>query len=217
MKNFPVRELLIITDVIKALIQIGIGSALARRGWFMPHRTEIDYSQPAMYARSEAGAWMSFGPMPLREAVLLAVRKYRVNHEACIFSQGISLVGIDAIIAVFRRPDFPSPDLKILSEETRNHTAPRRVIAPVDRAKRVVLTEQFGREQSRSRPNVSVGDPLAPSRELITNGDNRFVGGENDGRFSAGDNVGRSRAAERRGKAKIAAVPGQGDKGDRKR
>jgi hypothetical protein len=97
--------------------------------------------------------------MPLHEAVLLAVRKYRVNHEACIFSEGLSLVGIDSIVAVFQRPDFPSPIPESLARKTRNQSTPREVMAPVDRAKRAGLTKQFGRGSLASpRPNVSVGD-----------------------------------------------------------
>jgi hypothetical protein len=184
----------------------------------MPHRSQIDYSQPAMYARSEAGAWSSFGPMPLHEAVLLAVRKYRINHEACIFSEGLSLVG-NSIIAVFQRPDFPAPVPQSAPQVNGNQPTPREVIAPVDRAKRAALTKQFGRGSSASpRPNVSFGGPMANKRELITpKGDKRYVRRDNEGRFSESDDVGRSLAADRRKNAKTVAKPGHGDKGDRKR
>jgi hypothetical protein len=138
--------------------------------------------------------------MPLHEAVLLAVRKYRVNHEACIFSEGLSLVGIDSIIAVFQRPDFPSPVPKSVPQENGNQPTPREVIAPVDRAKRAALTKQLGRGSSASpRPNVSLGGPMANKRELITpKGDKRYVGRDNEGRFSESDDVGRSMTAARR-------------------
>jgi hypothetical protein len=56
----------------------------------------------------EAGAgWYSFGPMPLFKAVLLAVGKYRTNHEACVLSDNVSVIGIDAILAIRQRSDFP--------------------------------------------------------------------------------------------------------------
>jgi hypothetical protein len=56
----------------------------------------------------EAGAgWYSFGPMPLFKAVLLAVGKYRTNHEACVLSDAVSLIGIEAILAIRQRSDFP--------------------------------------------------------------------------------------------------------------
>jgi hypothetical protein len=74
----------------------------------MSVRDAISYSSPAHYVFWEAGAgWYAFGPMPLFEAILLAVGKYRTNHEACVLSEAVSLVGIDAILAVRRRADFP--------------------------------------------------------------------------------------------------------------
>jgi hypothetical protein len=45
--------------------------------------------------------------MPLYEAVLLAVRKYRPTYESCVVADDISLIGIDAILAMRQRPDFP--------------------------------------------------------------------------------------------------------------
>ena len=73
----------------------------------MAQRVHVNYLRPALYIRCEAGAWSSFGPMPLHKAVLLAVRKYRINHEPCIFSDELSLIGIDSILAVRERSDFP--------------------------------------------------------------------------------------------------------------
>ena len=74
----------------------------------MSTRPEINYLRPAHYMFCEAGgAWHSFGPMPLFKAVLQAVGKYRVNHEPIIYSADISLIGIDAILAVRQRADFP--------------------------------------------------------------------------------------------------------------
>jgi len=73
----------------------------------MERQAQINYLRPSYYVRCEAGAWSSFGPMPLHKAVLLAVRKYRINHEPCILSDELSLVGIDSILAVRQRADFP--------------------------------------------------------------------------------------------------------------
>lgn len=73
----------------------------------MSRQPQIDYRSPAIYVRNESGTWISFGPMPLYKAVLRAVGKYRVNHEPCILAGDISLIGIDAILAVRRRADFP--------------------------------------------------------------------------------------------------------------
>jgi hypothetical protein len=74
----------------------------------MSHRDQISYFSPAQYLFwEEGGAWHSFGPMPLYKAVLLAVGKYRINHEPCVLGDGVSLIGIDAILAVRQRPDFP--------------------------------------------------------------------------------------------------------------
>ena len=53
------------------------------------------------------GSWHAFGPMPLFKAVLQAVGKYRVNHEPLISSGELCLIGIDAILAVRQRADFP--------------------------------------------------------------------------------------------------------------
>lgn len=73
----------------------------------MERNAQINYLRPSHYVRCEEGAWISFGPMPLYKAVLLAVRKWRINHEPCILSDGLNLVGIDAILAVRQRADFP--------------------------------------------------------------------------------------------------------------
>ena len=73
----------------------------------MAQRNNISYSRPARYLRCEDGVWYSFGPMPFYEAVLLAVRKYRPTYESCVVGDDISLIGIDAILAVRQRPDFP--------------------------------------------------------------------------------------------------------------
>jgi hypothetical protein len=45
--------------------------------------------------------------MPLFKAVLLAVGKYRVSNESVVCSDDLSLIGIDAILAVRQRADFP--------------------------------------------------------------------------------------------------------------
>jgi len=75
----------------------------------MSQRDQISYLSPAHYMFWEAGAgWYSFGPMPLFKAVLLAVGKYRTNHEACVISDTVSLIGIEAILAIRQRSDFPA-------------------------------------------------------------------------------------------------------------
>jgi len=59
---------------------------------------------------------------------------------------------------------------------------------------------------------------MAGKRELIEpKGDKRYVRRDREGRFKESDDVGRSLAADRRTKAKTQSMPGQGDKGDRKR
>jgi hypothetical protein len=74
----------------------------------MSARAQINYHRPAHYLfREENGAWYSFGPMPLFKAVLLAIGKYRVNNESVVCSHELSLIGIDAILAVRQRADFP--------------------------------------------------------------------------------------------------------------
>ncbi len=73
----------------------------------MERQAQFNYVRPARYVRCEGGEWSSFGPMPFYKAVLLAVQKYRVNHEPGIMCGGLSLVGIDAILAVRQRADFP--------------------------------------------------------------------------------------------------------------
>lgn len=74
----------------------------------MSARNQINYHHPAHYLFCEEnGGWHSFGPMPLFKAVLLAVGKYRVNHEPLVCSDEISLIGIDTILAVRQRADFP--------------------------------------------------------------------------------------------------------------
>ena len=74
----------------------------------MSARAQINYHRPAHYLfREEKGAWYSFGPMPLFKAVLLAVGKYRVSNESVVCSDDLSLIGIDAILAVRQRADFP--------------------------------------------------------------------------------------------------------------
>ncbi len=73
----------------------------------MDRLASIDYLRPALYVRWEAGKWSSFGPMPLYKAVLLAVGKYRINHEPWVLSDGLNLVGIDSILAMRQRADFP--------------------------------------------------------------------------------------------------------------
>ena len=73
--------------------------------------TEIDYEEPATYYRRETGgssSGMSFGEMPLYQAVLLAIRKYRVTQEPAVTSKSLRLIGIDAIVALRDRPDFPT-------------------------------------------------------------------------------------------------------------
>jgi hypothetical protein len=146
---------------LKDIISMAGRGRMAAPHQSMAQRPEIDYLRPAMYARSEAGAWTSFGPMPLHEAVLRAVRKYRVNHEPCIFCEGLSLVGINSILAVFRRSDFPAPSLgKSKSFEERSQKRPREVIRPVDRAMRAASREEFGRGfESR---NVGTGGAWSP-------------------------------------------------------
>jgi hypothetical protein len=74
----------------------------------MSARAQINYHRPAHYLfREQNGAWYSFGPMPLFKAVLLAIGKYRVNNESVVYSHELSLIGIDAILAVRQRADFP--------------------------------------------------------------------------------------------------------------
>ena len=74
----------------------------------MSRRDQISYSSPSHYMFCEPdGRWYTFGPMPFFEAVVMAVGKYRTNHEACVIGGGVSLIGIDAILAVRQRPDFP--------------------------------------------------------------------------------------------------------------
>lgn len=59
---------------------------------------------------------------------------------------------------------------------------------------------------------------MAGKRELISpKGDKRYIRRDGKGRISESDDGRRSLAADRRQKAKRARVPGQGDKGDRKR
>ena len=77
-------------------------------GVVMSARNQINYLRPAHYLFCEGnGAWHSFGPMPLFKAVLTAVGKYRINHEPVVYSDDVSLIGIDAILAVRQRADFP--------------------------------------------------------------------------------------------------------------
>lgn len=73
----------------------------------MAQQIQLNYLRPARYLFCEGTAWYSFGPMPLYKAVLEAVGKYRTNHEPCVVCDEISLVGIDAILAVRSRADFP--------------------------------------------------------------------------------------------------------------
>lgn len=74
----------------------------------MSARRQINYARPAHYMFCEGdGAWHSFGPMPFFKAIILAVGKYRVNHEPMVSSDEVSLIGIDAILAVRQRADFP--------------------------------------------------------------------------------------------------------------
>ncbi len=74
----------------------------------MAHHNHINYLQPTHYVLCEGGsAWYVFGPMPLYKAVVEAVGKYRINHEPCVLSGDLNLIGIDAILAVRARPDFP--------------------------------------------------------------------------------------------------------------
>lgn len=68
----------------------------------------FDYQEPAVYLRRESGNWTSYGEMPLYQAILLAVRKYRMTAEPTITSKNLHLVGIDSIDAVRQRPDFPT-------------------------------------------------------------------------------------------------------------
>ena len=49
--------------------------------------------------------------MSLRDAILLAVKKFRVGDEPAVTCAGLGLFGIDAILAVRERPDFPEPDI----------------------------------------------------------------------------------------------------------
>jgi hypothetical protein len=60
---------------------------------------------------------------------------------------------------------------------------------------------------------------MATKRELIApNGDKRFVRRDEGGRFTADQvDVGRSLARDRQQHAKAVCLPGQGDKGDRRR
>ena len=74
----------------------------------MSARNQINYRCPAHYLfRERDGTWHSFGPMPLSKAVLTAAGKYRVNNEAVVYSDDITLVGIDAILSVLQSSDFP--------------------------------------------------------------------------------------------------------------
>jgi hypothetical protein len=73
----------------------------------MERQAQFNYIRAAHYVCCEAGRCYSFGPMPLHKAVLLAVRKYRINHEPSVICEGLSLIGIDAIVAVRERADFP--------------------------------------------------------------------------------------------------------------
>jgi hypothetical protein len=73
----------------------------------MERQAQFNYIRAAHYVCCEADRCYSFGPMPLHKAVLLAVRKYRVNHEPSVICDGLSLIGIDAIVAVRERADFP--------------------------------------------------------------------------------------------------------------
>ena len=74
----------------------------------MSARAQTIYYRPAHYLfREDNGAWYAFGPMPLFKAVLLAVGKYRINDEPVVLSDQLSLIGIDAILAVRQRADFP--------------------------------------------------------------------------------------------------------------
>jgi hypothetical protein len=73
----------------------------------MAPQLQLNYLRPALYTRCESGVWHTFGPMPFYEAVLLAVRKYRPIHESCVLADEISLIGMDAILAVRQRSDFP--------------------------------------------------------------------------------------------------------------
>ncbi len=68
----------------------------------------IDYYEPAIYLRRELGSWTSYGEMPLYQAVLLAIRKYRTTAEPTVSSKSLHLVGIDSIVAVRDRHDFPT-------------------------------------------------------------------------------------------------------------
>lgn len=68
----------------------------------------IDYYESAVYLRRELGAWTSYGEMPLYKAVLLAIRKYRTTAEPTVSSKSLHLVGIDSIVAVRERLDFPT-------------------------------------------------------------------------------------------------------------
>jgi hypothetical protein len=82
--------------------------AIESTGVVMSARNQINYLRPAHYLFCERnGAWHAFGPMPLFKAVILAVGKYRVNHEPVVYSDDVSLIGIDAILAVRQRADFP--------------------------------------------------------------------------------------------------------------
>ena len=74
----------------------------------MSQRDQFSYFTPAHYMFCESdGRWYTFGPMPLFKAVLLAVGKYRPNHEACVLGGAVNLIGINAILALRQRPDFP--------------------------------------------------------------------------------------------------------------
>jgi len=77
-------------------------------GVVMSQRDQINYASPSHYMFCEEdGKWYVFGPMPLFKAVIEAVGKYRANHEPCIFGDAVSLIGIESILAVRQRPDFP--------------------------------------------------------------------------------------------------------------
>lgn len=84
-----------------------------------PTDLSIDYSEPAVYSRRENGTWISYGSLPLDQAIRLALRKYRMTEEPIVSSKGLHLIGIDAIHAVRQRTDFPSLEKQPISRSNQ--------------------------------------------------------------------------------------------------
>jgi hypothetical protein len=85
------------------------GVVVVGREYLIMDRTGINYDELAVLAVRYGSRWEIVGEMPLSQAVMLAVRKYRVHEEPRISTAGLHLVGIDSIMAVFNDADFPMP------------------------------------------------------------------------------------------------------------